>query len=113
MHRRFQELSSRHAQALGYDVNIEHRLEGRGSVDVDLGRQGVRIAVEIAVESRADRECGNIEKCLEAGYDRVLALFLNPTLLHDAKLLFTKTASNGELARVTFLEVERLMEEIN
>jgi hypothetical protein len=39
------------------------------------------MAVEIAVQSRPQRELKNIRKCLEAGYERVLALFLDSELL--------------------------------
>lgn len=73
-------------------------------------KDAARLAVEIAMHSRPSRECQNIRKCLKAGYDRVLALFLEPALLQDTRRLFTSDAPAEERRRVVFLELGKLGE---
>lgn len=107
-HRHFQEVMARHALSLGYQANKEHRLETGGSVDVHLSREGVTIAVEIAIHSRPQRELKNIRKCLDAGYTQVLALFLDPKLLEQTRSLFAQKATAEEQQRVAFMELQNL-----
>jgi hypothetical protein len=81
-------------------------------VDVHLSRENISLAVEIAVQSRPHRELKNIRKCLEAGYDRVLALFLDSELLQETQSIFASETSLEDRQRVAFLELARLGEEL-
>ena len=108
VHKHFQEAVASLTRELGYQADIEHRLEGGGSVDVHLFKEGMNIAVEIAVQSRAEGEYRNIRKCLEARYNRVLALFLDPELLQEARALFVSEANEADRRKVDFLEAGRV-----
>jgi hypothetical protein len=110
LHRYFQDVVANHARALGYEARTEHRLASGGSVDVHLARGAEQVAVEIAIQSRIERELKNLRKCLEAGYHRILALFLDPGLLNDVRSSFTSESSNEDRRRVFFAELGRLEE---
>jgi len=102
-HRYLQMLIKRMAESRGYKALIEEPTpDGKGRVDVSLERNGKRIAIEISVTTEDVWEVHNIEKCLSAQYDFVVACstekktlenirkkaeeLLDPTLL--TKLLF-------------------------
>lgn len=46
-------------------------------------KNGRWLAVEISVTTKAKQELSNTRKCLEAGYDQVIILFLDETKLED------------------------------
>jgi hypothetical protein len=102
-----QELVKRWAEAKGYRVVIEQPiLDGRGSVDVALERDGWRLACEISVTTSVQHEVGNVEKCLAAGFDQVVFLSLKSEQLKKVRLALEKRVSAGDLARVLFLAPE-------
>lgn len=73
-HRYLQALIKRMAESRGYTASIEEPTsDGKGKVDVSLKRNNKRIAVEINDTSKDEWELHNIEKCLAAGYDIVVA----------------------------------------
>lgn len=73
-HRYLQSLIKRMAESRGYRTTIEEPTpDGKGRVDVSLFRNTQKIAVEISVTTETDWEIHNIEKCLAAGYDIVVA----------------------------------------
>ena len=76
-------------------------------MDVHIEKGGARVAVEIAIHSKPEWETHNIRKNLVAGYDRVLALYLDPALLEATRTNFTADATKEELSNVTFVEVGR------
>jgi hypothetical protein len=67
-------------------VEIEKKLESGGYIDVHLERQGdgEKVAVEVSVYPEVLREIRNIEKCLNAGYQKVLCLFLDRKVIPEA-----------------------------
>jgi len=72
-HTYLQNLIKEYAVTKGYHAVIEEPvLDGAGKVDVSLTKGPLRIACEISVTTARDYELGNIEKCLAAGYGRVL-----------------------------------------
>jgi hypothetical protein len=74
-HRYLQTLIKRMAEARGYKATIEETTpDGQGRVDVSLEKNGKRIACEIGVTTTKVWEVHNIEKCLMAGYDVVIAV---------------------------------------
>jgi hypothetical protein len=58
------------AAANGFTAKSEYDLGNDGIVDIHLEKGDVRIAVEIAVASRPQREIAHIKNCLAVGYDR-------------------------------------------
>jgi hypothetical protein len=72
VHRYLQHVIEEGATAKGYTAKVEYDLGNGGFVDVDLKKDGVRIAVEIAVVSKPLRELAHIKHSLEVGYDKVI-----------------------------------------
>lgn len=74
-HKYLQELAKRWAEDRGYRTTIEKPiLDGLGSVDVVLEKQGHAIACEISVTTSVEQEFGNVQKCLAAGFEHVVAV---------------------------------------
>jgi hypothetical protein len=74
-HRYLQMLIKKMAEARGYKAVIEEPTpDGKGLVDVSLERNGKKIACEIGVTTTKEWEVHNIEKCLTAGYEVVIAV---------------------------------------
>jgi hypothetical protein len=74
-HRYLQMYIKKMAEARGYKASIEEPTpDGNGSVDVSLERNGKRIACEIGMTTTAEWELHNIQKCITAGYDLVVAI---------------------------------------
>ena len=72
-HQYLQNLIKRMAEEKGYKAVIEQPTpDGLGRVDVGLERSGKKIACEFSVTTNSDQELSNIEKCLKAGYDKVV-----------------------------------------
>jgi hypothetical protein len=72
-HRGIQDDIKKVAQDNGFLVLIEHPTpDGRGKVDVHLECDGLKIACEVCVTCPDTHELSNIEKCLNAGYDKVI-----------------------------------------
>jgi hypothetical protein len=106
-HQYLQELVKRLAEAKGYLVTIEQPiLEGRGSVDVSIEREGWKLACEISVTSTVEQEVGNVEKCLAAGFDQVVLLSMKTGRLRRVRAALEKRLSEEVLSRVHFLSPE-------
>ena len=74
-HRYLQTLIKRMAEARGYKATIEETTpDGQGRVDVSLEKNNKRIACEIGVTTSKAWEVHNVEKCLAAGYEMVVAI---------------------------------------
>ncbi len=72
-HKYLQHLIKQLADERGFRSSIEEViLDGTGRVDVSLVRGERRIACEISVTTGKDHELGNIEKCLAAGYTKIV-----------------------------------------
>lgn len=72
-HRYLQSLIKRIAEEKGYKATIEKELpDGAGSVDVGLEKDSYKLACEISITTSEVQELGNIRKCLDAGYDKVV-----------------------------------------
>ena len=103
VHQYLQSYVGQQAETSGYSVQVEHRIPGaEGSIDVVIEREGTATAIEIAVSSTEQRELHNIDKCLTAGYDNVLALFVDPSLLDETRILASNNLIQSDLARVRF-----------
>jgi hypothetical protein len=74
-HRYLQTLIKKMAEARGFKASIEERTtDGQGLVDVLLERGDKRIACEIGVTTTKEWETHNVVKCLNAGYEIVIAV---------------------------------------
>jgi hypothetical protein len=71
-HKYLQDLVRRWAVSKGWKATVEKEiLDGLGSVDVALERDGESVACEISISTGIDHEIGNIRKCLAAGFGHV------------------------------------------
>ena len=84
IHKHLQGIVASFAQSKGYTAELEKRLPSGQYVDLHLACDEEMVAVEISVVPDVLREIQNMEKCLAAGYDRVLALFADETAIPEA-----------------------------
>jgi hypothetical protein len=108
-HQYLQELVKRFGEAKGFRVTVEQPvLDGRGSVDVVLEREGLRLACEISVTTGVEQEVGNVEKCLSAGFDGVVVIAPKEGHLRKIERALGKRISPEERSRVYFLAPEEV-----
>jgi excisionase family DNA binding protein len=69
---------------------------------VVLKKDDIKVAVEISDTSRTDYEISNIRKCLEAGYDYVVAVCSDEKFLALLKTEVKKSFSFKERERIRF-----------
>jgi Type IV secretion-system coupling protein DNA-binding domain len=108
-HKYLQHLIKKIGEDKGYRAVIEKQvLGGLGSVDLALERDGQTIAIEISVTSTADQEVANIEKCLQAGFGRVVLVCSERKFLTKAEGLITARVQPEDLARIQFICPEEI-----
>jgi hypothetical protein len=83
-------------------------LGGSGKVDVSLERDGRKIACEISITSPSEQELANIQKCLAAGYDKVVLCSPDRKTLETVHALEEKNLSQAEMQKVMFFQPEDL-----
>lgn len=109
-HKYLQELVRRWGEGNGWRATVEKSiLDGLGSVDVALERDGQRVACEICVTSTAAYEVGNVQKCLAAGFEHVF------TVVSDARgrsKLETAIASALPEGTVSVMTVDELFSQL-
>lgn len=108
-HNLIRERIEKAARALGYTAAREHRLAGRGQVDVVLEKPGRAIAVEIAVTTTIDHEVGNVAKCLQAGFPQVALVSPRPERLGQIRAAVQASLPPEQAARVSFHSPEELL----
>jgi hypothetical protein len=109
LHRHIQQMVVDGAKAKGYSAAIEQPLENGTIVDVALTTgDGVRIAVEIALGSRADRELTHISNSLAAGFDQVYVIFYDEHLLGKTATAIHEAITGEELEKVRLLPLRHL-----
>lgn len=102
LHRYWQSVIKFHAEGNGYRATIEEQIsDGREAADVGLERNGERLAVEISVTTDLNDEIGNVRKCLQARYDRVIILFLDENKAGEFQNTIGKILANEEISRVS------------
>ncbi|MFI5161941.1 MAG: type IV secretory system conjugative DNA transfer family protein [Sphingobacteriales bacterium] len=78
-HRYLQIFVKKMAEEFGYKASLEVCTPGEtGLVDVLLEKEGTTTAVEISVTTLPEWELHNIQKCLEAGYNKVIVCSKDP-----------------------------------
>ncbi len=102
LHRYWQSIINFHAEGNGYRATIEEQIsDGREAADVGLERNGERLAVEISVTTDLNDEIGNVRKCLQARYDRVIILFLDENKAGEFQNTIGKILTEEEISRVS------------
>jgi Type IV secretion-system coupling protein DNA-binding domain len=85
-HKAIQQRIKKAAEELGFMSVIEKLvLDGLGSVDLLLERDGQTIACEISISTTIDHEVGNVSKCLKAGFPMVAVICLDEERLRKIK----------------------------
>jgi hypothetical protein len=107
-HRYLQSLIKRVAEEKGYRAVIEEPTPDGGRVDVGLEQDGRRIACEVSVTSTDEQELSNIEKCLRAGYDRVILCSPERRTLEKIRTLVFQKLDETERVKLRFLQPEEL-----
>lgn len=106
-HRYLQSLIKKMAEEKGYKATIEESIPD-GRVDVGLLKNGKKIACEISVTNSPEHECANIEKCLKAGYDKIIMTSQDKKHLEKIRALVEEKTSKSDLEKIMFLEPEDL-----
>lgn len=109
-HRYLQTLIKKLAENLGFRAVIEEQTpDGKGKVDIGLEISGRKIACEISLTSKHSQEIGNIRKCLDAGYDRVIVCAQEKKSLSALKKLANDTFNPAEQTQLSFLLPQELI----
>ncbi|MEM8484441.1 MAG: type IV secretory system conjugative DNA transfer family protein [Bacteroidota bacterium] len=108
-HRYLQELIKRWGEHNGFRATIEKPIpDSRESIDVALETDETTIACEISVTSTPDYELGNVQKCLNAGYDTVALVSADDKTLRKAEKHIKAKLDKKKLPKVKFLSPEDL-----
>lgn len=96
-HRYLQTFIKKLAEEYGYTAQLEVTTpDHTGQIDVVLEKDGVRTAVEISVTTSATRELHNIQKCLNAGYGKIVVCSPNAAKLKHIHQLTTTTLTTED-----------------
>jgi len=108
-HRYLQTLIKKMAEDKGYKATVEQPTpDGQGKIDVSLERDGKKIACEISITSTPDYELGNIEKCLMAGYEKVVLCAPDKKALQKIKVLAGQKFTDQDQKRIFFFHPDEL-----
>ncbi len=103
IHRRMQAMLKEQAELFGWKGSVEKRIPRTlESVDLELKKDDIKVAVEISDTSRAEYEVSNIRKCLSAGYDYVISVCPEEKQLSRIKAEAKKGFSFRERERLRF-----------
>ena len=109
-HRYLQNLIKKMAEEKGYKATIEQPIaDGSGRVDVSLERNGKKIACEVSLTSTDTQEFKNIEKCLAAGYEKVILCSPEKKTLESVKALASQRLNESDRKKVLFFQPEELL----
>ncbi len=109
-HRYLQTLIKKLVENIGFRAVIEEQTpDGKGKVDIGLEMSGRRIACEISLTSKLSQEIGNIRKCLDAGYEKVIVCSHEKKTLSRLKKLANETFNPSEQNRLLFLVPQELI----
>jgi hypothetical protein len=108
-HRYLQTFVKAMAEAQGYIAQLEVPTpDGTGLVDVLLMKGDETIAVEISVTTSPEWELHNIEKCLAAGYSKVVVCTTDSSKLHHIKARIASFLTTEEQAKITVINSNNL-----
>jgi hypothetical protein len=108
-HQYLQALVRRLGQDRGFLATVEQSvLDGVGSVDVALEREGLKIACEIWVTTPLDNEIKNLQKCLAAGFHHVVAISANEKGLKRLTTALESSVGESDRPRVHLITPDQL-----
>jgi hypothetical protein len=108
-HRYLQTLIKKMAEEKDYKAIIEQATpDGQGKVDIGLERNGKKIACEISITTTDDQELKNIEKCLSAGYEKVILCSPEKKTLENVKTLVSQKLNESDQKKILFFQPEEL-----
>jgi hypothetical protein len=91
------------AEELGFLSTIEKEvLDGEGSVDLALEKDGYGVACEITITTTIDHEFGNIKKCIKAGFAKVAVISPKAERLRQMEEAIKAGLEPSESARVGY-----------
>ena len=97
------------AEAKGFRATLEKRvLKGKGSIDVVLERDNLRVAIETTVTTSVSHEAKNVRKCIEAGYQSIVVVAAAEKRLVNLEGYISREVEIPEGVSVDFLTVEQL-----
>lgn len=103
IHRQLQAMLKEQAELFGWKGSVEKRIpKSLESVDIELKKDDVKVAVEISDTSKAEYEVSNIGKCLSAGYDYIISVCPEEKQLSRIKAEAKKGFSFKERERLRF-----------
>jgi hypothetical protein len=110
-HKYLQTLISRWAEANGWRAGIEERiLDGLGNVDVALRKGERSVACEIGVTTSPEHEIQNIQKCLAAGFERVMVVSPEKKTLNQIKAFAASSLEEDQARKVSYCSPEELFD---
>lgn len=107
-HRVLQNFVRTMAQQHGYRVHIEDELSDGKRVDVGLQRDGIKIAIEVAVSNTVVYEVANIGKCLNNDYQVVYVISESEKHLKNIEQGVKKNYPTKDRKRVFYLHPDQL-----
>jgi len=109
LHQQLQETIAEQAKVFGWKADIEKKIpRSLESVDVELKKDDIKVAVEIASTTKPEHEKENIKKCIQAGYDYILAVSSDDKLLAEIKKEVKKTFNSKEKERIYFYSPDKV-----
>lgn len=110
-HRYLQTLIKRLAEDRGFRAVIEEPTpDGLGRVDVALEQEGKKIACEVSVTTDEKQELRNIQKCLAAGYDKIIVCGPDRKKLERIKTCASTGLDKTDQEKILYLEPETLID---
>jgi len=104
-HQAIQKRIKEAAEGFGFRSIIEKPvLDGQGSVDLWLERNGQGIACEISISTTIDHEVGNVSKCLKAGVPKVAVICLDEERLRKISNAVSGSLGAELAARVEYFQ---------
>jgi len=109
-HKYLQQLIKRLGEERGYRAILEKSvLSGSGLVDISLEKNKEKIACEITVTTSPTHELANIQKCLAAGYDTVLALSHEKKQLNSIRKLARESLDDSANEKIHYFLPEEFI----
>lgn len=109
-HKYLQELVRRWADGNDWRATVEERiLDGLGNVDVALRKGDRSLACEIGISTSPQHELDNVQKCLAAGFERVLVVSPEKRTIGQLKKLVAANLTEGQADKVSYATPEDLL----
>lgn len=108
-HRYLQALIKRMAEDRGFRAVIEEPTpDGSGRIDVGLEQNGKKIACEVSITTDEEQEFHNIEKCLSAGWDKIVVCAPDRKKLDKIEAYVSQKLESTDQEKISYFEPEAL-----